>query len=115
MKSDDEKDETSSESVDPSKDCKDIVYDFDVILEYYGNMGCFQALVAVFILYAAIPVGMHGVSAVFLLGIPEHRCDISGIDGNASFANYSEESILNASIPKTESVSVLPQLPSYNL
>lgn len=98
--------QVSLKSTGELNETKNVTYDFDVILKYIGNMGRYQALVAVFVVYLSIPVGMHDVGAVFLLGVPQHRCHLPGLDGNPASANCSNQYLLNISTPPMANVSM---------
>lgn len=97
--------ETSLSNVEKPRDKKKISYDFDIVLQYIGQMGRYQMLVSIFLVYMIIPIGMSGMSVVFVFGIPQHRCQIPGVDGNPKYMNYSDEYLLNISTPKTAEVS----------
>lgn len=98
--------ETSMSNVEMPKDKRKISYDFDIVLEFIGQMGKYQILLALFLIYSAIPVGMDAISVVFLYGMPEHRCHIPGIDGESKYMNLSYQYLLNISTPLTDEVSV---------
>lgn len=89
---------------DVSDKQEDLIYDFDTVLEYIGDMGKYQALLGAFVLYLTLPVGMHEVGAVFLLAVPDYRCYISGVDDSTDFANCSDQRILELTTPPDDKV-----------
>ncbi|XP_003217438.2 solute carrier family 22 member 4 [Anolis carolinensis] len=69
--------------------------DYDEIIAFLGEWGPFQRLVFFLLSASIIPNGFNGMSAVFLAGIPEHRCRIpAGANLSAAW--------LNASVPLEE-------------
>ncbi|XP_060621213.1 organic cation/carnitine transporter 2-like isoform X1 [Anolis sagrei] len=69
--------------------------DYDDMVAFLGEWGPFQRLVFFLLSASIIPNGFNGLSAVFLAGIPEHRCRIpEGANLSAAW--------LNASAPREE-------------
>lgn len=91
--------ETCLSNVEAPEDKKKISFNFEIVLEHIGQMGKYQALLAIFILYLAIPVGMDSLGTIFLLAIPSHRCHLPGIDANPKYTNFSQQDLLNLSTP----------------
>uniref|UniRef100_A0A670IZD8 Solute carrier family 22 member 5 n=1 Tax=Podarcis muralis TaxID=64176 RepID=A0A670IZD8_PODMU len=71
------------------------MYDYDQGTAFLGEWGPFQRLVFFLLSASIIPNGFNGLSAVFLIDTPEHRCRVP------ASANLSRE-WLNASIPLEE-------------
>ncbi|KAL8211921.1 UNVERIFIED_CONTAM: hypothetical protein K2H54_027586 [Gekko kuhli] len=71
------------------------MYDYDQLTAFLGEWGPFQRLIFFLLSASIIPNGFNGLSAVFLIGTPEHRCRVP------AGANLSGE-WLNASIPLEE-------------
>ncbi|XP_067422686.1 solute carrier family 22 member 4 [Emydura macquarii macquarii] len=67
--------------------------DYDELIAFLGEWGPFQRLVFFLLSASIVPNGFNGMSAVFLAGVPEHRCRLP------PGANLSRE-WLNASIPR---------------
>ncbi|XP_074865883.1 solute carrier family 22 member 4 [Carettochelys insculpta] len=67
--------------------------DYDELIGFLGEWGPFQRLVFFLLSASIVPNGFNGMSAVFLAGVPEHRCRLP------PGANLSRE-WLNASIPR---------------
>uniref|UniRef100_A0A8C8VME3 Solute carrier family 22 member 5 n=1 Tax=Pelusios castaneus TaxID=367368 RepID=A0A8C8VME3_9SAUR len=67
--------------------------DYDELISFLGEWGPFQRLVFFLLSASIVPNGFNGMSAVFLAGVPEHRCRLP------PGANLSRE-WLNASIPR---------------
>ncbi|XP_060621215.1 solute carrier family 22 member 4 [Anolis sagrei] len=64
--------------------------DYDDIIAFLGEWGPFQRLVFFLLSASIIPNGFNGMSAVFLAGIPEHRCRIpEGANLSAAWLNAS--------------------------
>lgn len=89
---------------DDSDHRDEFTYDFDLVLEHIGNMGKYQALLAIFVIYLTLPVGMHDVGSVFLLAVPDHRCFVPGVDEVAEYANCSNQQILDLTTPRNAEV-----------
>ncbi|XP_034961302.1 organic cation/carnitine transporter 2 isoform X1 [Zootoca vivipara] len=68
------------------------MYDYDQSTAFLGEWGPFQQLIFFLLSASIIPNGFNGLSAVFLIDTPEHRCRVP------ASANLSLE-WLNASIP----------------
>ncbi|XP_053232734.1 organic cation/carnitine transporter 2-like isoform X2 [Podarcis raffonei] len=71
------------------------MYDYDQGTAFLGEWGPFQRLIFFLLSASIIPNGFNGLSAVFLIDTPEHRCRVP------ASANLSRE-WLNASIPLEE-------------
>ncbi|CAI5766596.1 solute carrier family 22 member 5-like [Podarcis lilfordi] len=71
------------------------MYDYDQSTAFLGEWGPFQRLIFFLLSASIIPNGFNGLSAVFLIDTPEHRCRVP------ASANLSRE-WLNASIPLEE-------------
>ncbi|KAM9695509.1 solute carrier family 22 member 4 isoform 1-T2 [Trichechus inunguis] len=50
--------------------------DYDEVIAFLGEWGPFQRLIFFLLSASIIPNGFNGMSAVFLAGIPEHRCRV---------------------------------------
>ncbi|KAJ7316503.1 hypothetical protein JRQ81_002665 [Phrynocephalus forsythii] len=62
--------------------------DYDDLVAFLGEWGPFQRLVFFLLSASIIPNGFNGMSAVFLAGIPEHRCRVpAGANLSAAWRN----------------------------
>jgi len=73
-------------------------YDFEVILEELGSLGKYQLFLTILVCWTTIPTGIFAFSSVFIEAIPNHRCNLQGIE-NLSALNLTEEKKVSYFLP----------------
>ncbi|XP_064595129.1 organic cation transporter protein-like [Liolophura sinensis] len=79
---------------------------FDDLLVHLGEFGPYQKWLYFLLCIPAIGTGFHAVIAVFILGIPKHRCAIPGLPNDTyEIQNDFHQWLVNVTIPVKDSRS----------
>ncbi|KAL4233278.1 hypothetical protein ACF0H5_007962 [Mactra antiquata] len=76
---------------------------FDDVLEHIGTYGIYQKYIFVLSCIPEVFVGLFLLNTVFLLAIPNHRCEIPGYDNDTyKIQNTEHEDLINKYIPTSD-------------
>ncbi|KAJ8384786.1 hypothetical protein AAFF_G00198720 [Aldrovandia affinis] len=75
---------------------------FENLLAEIDGFGKYQFLMVLLLVIPRCTLPAHFLLNNFIAAVPDHRCDISGLDGGDTFVNLTQDQRLRISIPAQE-------------